>query len=261
MLRYSRLWTRQPQRFVELDYNFFKQSEIAEVLCPSMGGLGYGLKSKTRFGLTSPNPTMAYGPGGLGTAFTGASTTSSMTLAADANTLVGTTNCTMLLLRSLNGLTFGSTAEQHGYRGDPATVSVHCPYTDNVIYWDFGDTSTGRLASPAQTWAIGAVDAIVLTAGSVKGREIWRNGVRIANDAAKTLARSGAAGAFRLGAAGGTGSANPETIYQFVLLSVELDNARIRQWSANPWRIFRTLDQIFYVNALASDLLMAQALL
>lgn len=251
----SRRWKKQPPFAAALDFgSFFKHGEVTEVICPSMG-LRYGAKTKkTDYALGSVPPTQRYGQQGLGASFTGASVNSYIELASDADSILSLTTATILILRSLTSTTFASGGQYGFVNAGIDRAHVHLPYLDNTIHFDWGGTSggAGRL-SVAQTWAVGTVDAFALVAGPMKGREIWRNGRRIANNASDTTARLETSAPYRVGAAGGiAGLANHEVLYQFALLPIELDDGRIRAWSENPWQIFKQVNERMYFDAPAA---------
>lgn len=242
----------QPQRQLPIDWSsgILDRATTAEVLLPSVSP-SFGALTGQVLVTGATTPTRRIGRGGVGVSTTLNSSTSYIQLGL-VDSLLSLNKCTMLILRSLNSLTFAST-QQNGVADGANRVAMHLPYNDNSIYWDYANTTTGRLIASGQTWAVGAVDAFALVAGPNKGREIWRNGVKIASSGG-VAARVASSGYFQVGAAGGTGTvgANDETIYQFVLINDEISDARIQSWSANPWAIFKAPARRMLFNAVNS---------
>jgi hypothetical protein len=249
-------WLRPPTAFLRPDFGrLFKYREVTEILAPAVYGLRYGGKSGLRTRYSIGSSVSLTSKGKLGKCATFSDSNSWIQLASDADTLLGTTRCTILVLRSLNSTSFSAT-QSHGYTaGDTDRVAVHFPYTDGNVYWDYGNfftnTGGGRLvATTSGTWVAGKIEAWAFIADPTRGREIWRDGVRIANHTGRTASRNTTSQAFRVGAA--AGSAQPENVFQFVLLGdTALDADRIEAWSENPWRIFTPrLRSIFVGSAL-----------
>ena len=55
-------------------------------------------------------------------------------------------------------------------------MQAHCPWSDGVIYWDFGGyAGDNRLSVSGQNLTVGNWDHFVFLAGDI-GMQIWRNG-------------------------------------------------------------------------------------
>jgi hypothetical protein len=61
-------------------------------------------------------------------------------------------------------------------------MQAHCPWSDGVIYWDFGGFSgNNRLSVSGQNLSVGNWDHFVFSAGEI-GMQIWRNGKLIGSN-------------------------------------------------------------------------------
>jgi len=232
-------WRQQPKYPVAIDWRtpFFDYAYTSEILCASMG-LTRGLKNNATYSQTGT--TVRTGAAGIGATFD-VNPLDGITIAADADSVLDTTKCTMVIVRSLNTLTFQA-VQAHGYtdNGGTSRAAAHIPFTDNNIYWDFGNATDGRTSASGQSWAIGAVDCFVLTAGS-RGREIWRNGVLVGNTPGSTATRAAVTCGFIVGGAANNGTSgidNSETVYLFGLCKNEWISAQITEFSKNVWQIF-----------------------
>lgn len=245
--------TAQPQAPLQIDWStgILDRATTVEVLLPSVSPM-FGAVSRKMLTAGANPPKAKSGQGGVGAGFAGGDTTSFLSLGL-ADSVVSLNKITILILRSLN-IAGGSSGQQYGYNDGTTRIGVHCPYSDNVIYWDYANSSTGRCISPAQTWVAGVVDAIALVAGPTKGREIWRNGAKIASSAA-TDVRSTTTKNFNLGAqdAAAGGSPLDENVYQVIVINDEISDARIRAWSANPWQIFKAPARRMWLSGITNS--------
>lgn len=167
-------------------------------------------------------------------------TNSGVTIASDADALFPSDSATIFIIRrSLD--TTNRISALFGYDGNGTgtdRVLSHAPYTDGNIYFDFGsDNASNRISAPFVKSA--NTDYLVFVAGGGKGREIWRNGVKIASDKSKTGIRAQTASAFRVGATSFAPSDNEE-IYLFGVSREAWSDSAIKSWSINPWQIFKS---------------------
>jgi hypothetical protein len=78
-------------------------------------------------------------------------------------------------------------------------MQAHCPWSDGVIYWDFGGASTDtRLSVSGQNLSVGNWDHFVFLAGEI-GMQIWRNG-KLIGSKATPITRVSNSNAFLIGA-------------------------------------------------------------
>lgn len=82
-------------------------------------------------------------------------------------------------------------------------IGVHLPYSDGLVYWDFGPgvEGTSRLSVNGLTFG---EDTWVFTAGP-RGMEIWQNGIKRASNSG-TSTRSPSTGSYQFALFGGQGS-------------------------------------------------------
>lgn len=187
-----------------------------------------------------------------GTAWTGnalrhSATTDRTALLADS--LVPTTNITVSLGYRKTDTT-ARLATAAGIDGVTTTgrCNIHLPYSDNVVYWDFGGVTSGVSRITAASLTFGD-DAWSFVAGT-GGMRIWQNGRQRATQSG-TATRTVFGANWTLGTGAGLGSDLAD--YKWVAMhNVPLDAERIQQLHAEPFalmapqrRIFISLPQIF----------------
>ena len=168
-------------------------------------------------------------------------------VAADADDVLGTSECTIILVKSLYGsLTNGSTGI--GYSGGASDrVNAHLPFGNGTVYWDYGNATegSGRLSVSGQTWPLHQLDAFALVAGASRGREIWRNGVLIASNTSATASRASTTAALKCGPY--AGFANQYT-YLAGILNYAVDRAALAEITANPWQLLKASPRRIYFD-------------
>ena len=124
-----------------------------------------------------------------------------------------------------------------GYRTNTTnTVNAAAPYSNGTLYWDYG-TESGRLQVAGQTWDTG-VDNFIFLAGPNKGREVWRNGIRIGKSAS-TNARPSNTISCKLGASAAVWVSDSIFIYYFGVFDAEWSDDKIKSWFENPYQVFK----------------------
>jgi hypothetical protein len=115
-------------------------------------------------------------------------------------------------------------------------LGSHCPYSDGTVYWDWENTSTGRLSVASLTFAD---DVFAFTAGA-RGQEIWQNGQLKASNA-NTAARTAGGTTFNIGYGNGlTSPASDLVDYNFIYVwSKQLPQSLIQELSRMPFSIFK----------------------
>lgn len=154
-------------------------------------------------------------------------------IASSANDVFDSTSCTMLLVTTLISINSGTA--MNGYINGGNRVDVNLPFTDNKIYWSFGNSTTGvgRVATAnAVLFADGKTHTYALVAGS-RGREIWMDGVRIANDTGATSTRNSDASPVYIGSASAT-SSPIHVQHMWVSLKEQWPLDKLARWGANP---------------------------
>ena len=166
-------------------------------------------------------------------------------VANSADTLFpSSTDATIFVVRR----SLDTTARQSslfGYNGgNDNRVSVNGPWSDGNIYFDFGGIDASQRISTTFAKSTN-VDYLVFVAGGGKGREIWRNKVKIAGDATKGGARPSSALNVRIGGVQSVNSDSDE-IYLFGVANRAWSDAEIISWFDNPWQIFRAPKRVLY---------------
>ena len=123
------------------------------------------------------------------------------------------------------------------YQGGTApswTVNANCPWSDGVIYWDWGGAGAGqRIATPALSWSWNEVYYVCLVAGP-RGSSIWRNGKKEASQGA-AVSRTQTTNLFSYNGSfvNSTASYNRRHI-MFATFDDEWSDKQVMQWFADP---------------------------
>jgi hypothetical protein len=125
--------------------------------------------------------------------------------------------------------------------GSSSDFGGTAPYSDGLLYWEFGAPNT---TSSGLTWDT-RVDHLIYIAGTQKGREVWRNGIRIAKTS-DTNARSSDTNPFYVGSYGAFAS-DIEYVYLFGVFDREWTDEQCISWSQNPWQLFRPQSPYIYL--------------
>lgn len=129
--------------------------------------------------------------------------------------------------------------------GGPGTATTrmgcHLPYSDGVVYWDYENTSAGRLTASGLTFGN---DLWVFTAGQARGMEIWQNGYLRAS---KTTAevRTTSANDFYINQGNGLvigSSGDLAQCWLFRMYNRQLSPSCIAQTFRDPWGLYRGVD-------------------
>lgn len=242
--------TRQPQRPCRIDLNNPLAKGLTEVFNP----LGITNRTSIR-GYTPSISAGAIGsnPGALGmhVAFP-LTLDSGLIIAADGDDLFpSTTDATIFVIRKSRDTT-ARDSFLFGYNVSATDrVSTHAPWSDGNLYFDFGGTAADQRISVAYAKSTDT-DYLVFVAGGGKGREVWRNKVKIAGDTAKTGARTTTAGQFRIGSPDSTVAPDSEEVYLFGVANRAWSDSEIASWFNNPWQIFAPRDDTIYANIAAA---------
>jgi hypothetical protein len=135
-------------------------------------------------------------------------------------------------------------------------VLIAAPLNDGNCYWDYDNTTTGAgggRISVAFTKQIARPEMLVFVAGAAKGREIWRDGIKIAGNTAVNAALSISSQTVAIGSADGAGSCDNEEVYLAGVVARAWSDAEVREWTANPWQIFRSPARRYYLPGAAAS--------
>jgi hypothetical protein len=172
-------------------------------------------------------------PFGLALAHT--STADRSTLASVESFVLPTQVLTaMLLYRKTDATLRGSGA--FGVAGGVSSnrCGVSLPFSDGIVYWDFGGTAAAqRLSVSGLTFGN---DVWFFTTGA-RGMEIWQNGILAAANS-NNPTRISSANAYQLGTHGGQAS-DLAQFGGFHLWRRQLERADIKYLSTHPWAFFR----------------------
>jgi hypothetical protein len=144
-----------------------------------------------------------------------------------------TSECTVFMLRRHTDTTLRA-ANCFGFNVTTSSrVLVSAPFSDGNVYWDYGSTDGTHRISASWGSKDTNVHALVFVAGAAKGREIWRNGIKLAGNTSINGASSASSTADVM--IGG----DLEENYLVGVVARAWSDAEIAEWSANPWGIFQ----------------------
>lgn len=225
-------WTRQPQWPAPLNP---KLRAPTAVWTGSLWGVTR-LVGEAPALLGGTLPTQVVTPQGYAASLT--NSTGRIRLVSDADTIFPSVSSASIavLRRSRDATSRNSTL--FGYNGGSSErVQAHAPYSGDTLYWDFANSTSGSGGGRVSVsfTKTTAWETLVFVAGGGKGREVWRNGKRIASDTSATANRTTTSAAFHIGSSDGTNNCDSEDIALFVVSAVAWSDAECRDWCNNPW--------------------------
>lgn len=249
-------WTSQPQYPVPVDTSgrLFDPGKVSAIITPGAGSHLIDALSGKRY-TQSANVSNWITKEGKGVAWTPAAE-SYIEIAADADDVLDTVNCTMIIatVRTAATLTAGIT---YGYVSTPSDnrCQLHLPYTNGILYWDFGTSTTGRVSVDVSSYmAAGTVNIWGVSAGK-RGREIWNNSKLLASDVSKTAVRPATSEPFWVGSAAKSvamaASSNVAPYHVdtlFFLSREELSQDALAELTGSPNRIFAPQERKIFVS-------------
>lgn len=224
-------WTRQPQgpALVDRSGRLFDPTKLSAVIAPGSGSYLIDALSGKNYTVTT-NPAKGVSSLGQSIAWAGG-TNDYIELTTDADDVLDTVNCSILIATVRTSASTGI-LPAYGYQVSASErAHLHIPYSDNNLYWDFGNATagSGRLSvSIASYLAAGTINIWGFSAGS-RGREIWRNGVLLASNSSATASRTLTAAKYRVGAVDTASAAACYHTDALFALSKE-------QWSQNTFK-------------------------
>jgi len=239
----------QPQGRVQVDFSgrLFDPSLVSVLLFPAFSGNTDALSGETYTTGTTLSPITTNEKGVARVRWT---LTNSLNV-GDASAVFASNSCTIIsaTVRTSSSVT---NAALHGRDGGANfRVLTHMPFTDNILYFDYGNATegSGRIATNMASFlAAGTVNIWGLVAGG-RGREIWRNGRRIANNAGSSAtvpAGDVTAGIF----AGTAGPLHTENL--LFITKEQLSEAAMELLTASPYEMFRATTTRIYSLAAAT---------
>lgn len=173
------------------------------------------------------HPTWITNSEGTGLRF-GAST-NSLGLGVDSGTVgtwMPTGDMTMLLVRGKLDTTLDSIFFRHGSSGD---FDIYLPFTDGVLYFDYGGTSSPhRLSKSGLSYPASRIDYWVFTAGGA-GSAVWQNGTKQASQGT-AITRTGSNLTPFLAQ-----SVESQDVNFWQINDSQWDDTLIASWFANPY--------------------------
>lgn len=196
-----------------------------------------------RADLASGQPVRFLGGASLGVGASGMSGTTSggasdfIELASDSSALLSVTAATIIWQGRAR--VTGSTGEFGVSSGTSVErCGAHVPFTDNIVYWDFGGATSGTTRLTASGLTFADSDIWAFTTGP-RGMEIWQNGQLRASNAA-TPSRTPGTAAFGIGRHAVTSGSDQVTAYAFAYSKRQLPSAFIAgatRDTASLWRV------------------------
>jgi hypothetical protein len=156
---------------------------------------------------------------------------------SDCNRLFPDSARTTILVYRQSRDTTNRASSLFGYANGAKRVQAHAPYSDGIIYWDFESDGVGTGRVSAAFTKSTNPETLAFVAGPRRGREIWRNGVRIANNSNAAVRTTASSTSFNIGK-GGVTTSDFEDIFALVIAADEWAPEAIQAWSANPWQLF-----------------------
>jgi hypothetical protein len=117
-------------------------------------------------------------------------------------------------------------------------VLSHAPYSDGNLYWDFGNSTAGSGRVSVAFTKTTEWETLVFVAGGGKGREVWRNGIRIVNNTSATASRNAVSASFVIGGFTtiyASAESDNVDIALFIVSAEAWTDAEIVRWSRNPF--------------------------
>jgi len=250
-------WTRQPQVPVEIDWGspLVAALGLTEVWYPRNG-----LASKTLIRGFTPTAyvpsavAVGYSENGAGARFLSNTQNNGIAIASSADDIFpDLTQASILVMRkSADTVLRASTLFGAGFTvGSNNRIILHAPYSDGITWFEYGDNTTTNKISIGGTVKTTNTEKFALIAGPSKGREIWRNGVKVIGDTSKNAARTSNTNPFRIGSVWDN-SAVPsdiETVSLVIIGKKEWPDWAIKTLSDNPWQIFKAPARRLWVGA------------
>lgn len=236
---------------VDVDGEYRSSLKLSEVFCPSGNVFSKTLIRKYSPYISSGTINTGIGGGGRSVNFPSNQFGCSLIIANNAfDVFASTTTASILIVRqSLASNIYSSWTTSFGYNQSGSDrILAHMPGTDGYAYFDFGGSDSARRIKTTFTVAKSTdLEVWCFVAGPNKGREIWRNGIKLAGNASINGALSANTAALRLGAMP-SDYCDAEHIYLFAVGISEWSDLTIKKLSSNPFRILRKKNTSIYFD-------------
>jgi hypothetical protein len=249
----------QPQGAARLDRGNPLTRGISDVWVASAGATLAKNYPAGRSGANATADTVisAFGVAGQCIRGDGVTTGTGFSVAENANAILGSTDSTWFIVRRCRDTTVRNIFMHYGYEnGASSRCLLGAPEGSNIT-WDYGNATTGsgRLQAPYVKDTL--IETLVVVAGQVKGREIWRRGVKIAGNPNAKASRSQDSRPFSIGRPEGGPAMDDVETYMFGVSTREWSDAEIVQWCRNPWQILDDGSVDDFVAATAASYLLS----
>jgi hypothetical protein len=238
--------SQQPQGLIGIDWS----NPITRGLVGAWTGSSPNVNLVTGTLLVNAASNIAPGRNGLEYAsqIGGGSTSGVQLLSAD-ETPTGQA-CATLLYRKRDTTNRDSTAFGSTAVTDANRFQVHLPYTDGIVYFDYGGTTSGSSRISVSGLTFG--NDVWSFNNSPTGLQIWQNGILRASNSGGSQTRT--SGLLRMfGSGWTTGGSDAANTAVFLVHDRALTAAEIISLSNNPWQIFKTQTKSLFFNTTAQQ--------
>jgi hypothetical protein len=238
-------WRRQPSGAIELD----RAHPLNRGVLVAFNGTR-GQKSLVRdefCPLSGAGAVVGY-EAGRGV-YTDGTSNAGLDLVSACNLILpnGAAQVTIAVLRQCVDTTGRTATLFESDTGASDRLLAHVPYNDGNCYWDFGNATAGSGRVSTTFTKTTRVESLIFVAGQTLGREIWRDGLRIASDASAKATLTDQANPLRIG--GSSDQSDNQVVYLFAVYDAEWNESMCRAFAENPWQIYSPVRRRIYVDA------------
>ena len=235
-------WRHQPKGSSDVDWGNSLCRDLTAVVNPAAP------RTLITNELITPIGTGSIQPRQYGKAIVCLAGSYGASVAADADSVIGTANNGNEFTLALVARFTDTTARASSLFGFVGTnrVQAHAPYSDGTIYWDFGGTGNRRTTSSGFTKSTNLATFVFQYGVLSPYRAIWYNGQSLASSTTIDAAPRGATtDPFYLGGAVGQAGDNVE-IYFAAFARRVWSAGEITEFHANPWQLLKKKPRILY---------------
>jgi len=188
------------------------------------------------FGMTDGGPSTAWVSNqiGYGLNFTAVS---DYVQIGTGSAWLPTSAITVLCIRRKNDATLRASRLFETGTSGSGLIGAHCPYSDGVVYWDFGTFSApNRLSVSGLSFSTVVPERWIFTAGPA-GSNIWQNGVKVASQST-AITRAASSTNLYVGNGISLTAADFQQINFFAMHSAQWTDDLCRWWSSEPFAHF-----------------------